>query len=49
MQLRGAMNILFQWFVTIGILVAGLVNYGANFIHPWGWRLSLAVAGVYPN
>jgi Sugar (and other) transporter len=43
---RGAMNILFQLFVTIGILCAGLINYGADFIKGgWGWRLSLGLAG----
>ena len=32
--------------VTIGILIASLINYGSQFIHPWGWRLPLALAGV---
>lgn len=45
-QHRGAVNILFQLFVTIGIFFANLVNYGAEKIHPWGWRLSLAIAGL---
>ena len=44
-RLRGAQTGLFQLFVTIGILVAGLINYGADFIHTWGWRLPLALAG----
>ncbi|KAG0479277.1 hypothetical protein HPP92_009998 [Vanilla planifolia] len=43
---RGALNILFQLDVTIGILIANLVNYFASNIHPWGWRLSLGLAGV---
>ncbi|GAV74800.1 Sugar_tr domain-containing protein, partial [Cephalotus follicularis] len=43
---RGAVNILFQLFVTIGILVANLVNYGTSGLHPNGWRVSLGVAGV---
>lgn len=29
-----------------GILVAQLVNYGAHRIPGWGWRLSLASAGL---
>eukprot|EP00208_Stichococcus_sp_RCC1054_P006464 CAMPEP_0206148778 /NCGR_PEP_ID=MMETSP1473-20131121/37430_1 /ASSEMBLY_ACC=CAM_ASM_001109 /TAXON_ID=1461547 /ORGANISM="Stichococcus sp, Strain RCC1054" /LENGTH=462 /DNA_ID=CAMNT_0053546201 /DNA_START=189 /DNA_END=1578 /DNA_ORIENTATION=+ len=42
-KLRGAMNILFQWMVTIGILIAQLVNYGTEKT-TWGWRLSLGIA-----
>eukprot|EP00879_Flechtneria_rotunda_P017824 GHRR01018683.1.p1 GENE.GHRR01018683.1~~GHRR01018683.1.p1 ORF type:complete len:512 (-),score=124.08 GHRR01018683.1:93-1628(-) len=45
-QLRGALNILFQLAVTIGIFAAQLINYGTQNIYPWGWRLSLALAGV---
>lgn len=45
-NLRGALNILFQLAVTIGIFVAQLINYGTQHIYPWGWRLSLALAGV---
>jgi sugar porter (SP) family MFS transporter len=42
---RGAMNILFQQAVTIGILIAQLINYGVrNWQH--GWRLSLGIAGI---
>jgi MFS family permease len=44
-KLRGALNILFQLMVTIGILIAQLVNYGTQH-HSWGWRVSLAVAFV---
>ncbi|KAE8655045.1 Sugar transport protein 13 [Hibiscus syriacus] len=43
---RGAVNILFQLFVTIGILFANLVNYGTSKMHPYGWRVSLGLAGV---
>ncbi|MCL7051388.1 hypothetical protein MKW94_019556 [Papaver nudicaule] len=43
---RGAVNILFQLFVTIGILCANLVNYFISNYHPWGWRLALGLAGV---
>ncbi|KAK6913910.1 Major facilitator, sugar transporter-like [Dillenia turbinata] len=45
-QHGGAVNILFQLFVTIGIFIANLVNYGVSTVHPWGWRLSLGLAGA---
>ncbi|KAK6929985.1 Major facilitator, sugar transporter-like, partial [Dillenia turbinata] len=45
-QHRGAVNILFQLFVTVGILIANLVNYGTSKVHPGGWRISLGLAGV---
>ncbi|CAA3007788.1 sugar transport 8-like [Olea europaea subsp. europaea] len=45
-QHRGAVNILFQLFVTIGIFIANLVNYGTSMVHPYGWRLSLGLAAV---
>ncbi|ERN03515.1 hypothetical protein AMTR_s00003p00270510 [Amborella trichopoda] len=46
-KLRGALNIGFQLFITIGILAANLVNYGtANIKGGWGWRVSLALAAV---
>lgn len=44
--IRGGLNSLFQLNITIGILFANLVNYGTNKIHPWGWRLSLSLAGI---
>ncbi|KAJ8764643.1 hypothetical protein K2173_006725 [Erythroxylum novogranatense] len=43
---RGAVNILFQLFVTIGILIANLVNYGTSKMYPNGWRVSLGLASV---
>ncbi|XP_022975153.1 sugar transport protein MST4-like [Cucurbita maxima] len=46
-RIRGALNILFQFDVTVGILFANLINYGTSKIEGgWGWRLSLALAGV---
>ncbi|CBI26224.3 unnamed protein product, partial [Vitis vinifera] len=45
-EYRGAVNILFQLFITIGILIANLVNYGTSKVHPWGWRLSLGLAAI---
>ncbi|KAJ3687437.1 hypothetical protein LUZ61_016601 [Rhynchospora tenuis] len=43
---RGGLNILFQLMVTIGILIANLINFFMEKIHPWGWRVSLSLAGV---
>ncbi|XP_058208513.1 sugar transport protein 8-like [Rhododendron vialii] len=45
-QHRGAVNILFQLFVTIGILIADFVNYGVANLHPNGWRAALGLAGT---
>ncbi|KAJ7979455.1 Sugar transport protein [Quillaja saponaria] len=46
-RIRGALNILFQLNVTIGILFANIINYfTAQIKGGWGWRLSLALAGV---
>ncbi|CAK7349753.1 unnamed protein product [Dovyalis caffra] len=45
-KLRGAINILFQLFVTMGILMANSVNYGTSGMHKNGWRLSLGLAAV---
>ena len=44
--LKGAVNIGFQLFIGIGVLSAILINYRTPEIHPWGWRLSLGLAGV---
>jgi hypothetical protein len=38
-NLRGALNIMFQLAVTVGILGAQLINFGTQHIKPWGWRL----------
>ena len=43
---RGGLNMLFQWFVTIGIIVAQLINYGTETLPAWGWRISLCLAAV---
>uniref|UniRef100_A0ACD5UPF7 Uncharacterized protein n=1 Tax=Avena sativa TaxID=4498 RepID=A0ACD5UPF7_AVESA len=45
-RIRGGLNALFQLNITLGILFATLVNYGTSKIHPWGWRLSLSLAGI---
>lgn len=44
---RGLLNIGFQLMITVGILAANLINYGtAKIKGGWGWRVSLALAGV---
>ncbi|KAJ4973299.1 hypothetical protein NE237_006473 [Protea cynaroides] len=45
-HLRGALNIGFQLAVTLGILVANLVNFGTAKMKENGWRWSLALAAV---
>lgn len=35
-----------QLAITIGILIAQLINYGTQYVHPYGWRLSLGLAVV---
>ena len=46
-KLRGALNMGFQMAITIGILVANLVNFGTAKIKAgYGWRVSLALAAV---
>lgn len=44
-KIRGALNIGFQMMITIGILIANLINYGTSK-HPYGWRISLGVGAV---
>ncbi|KAH9610685.1 hypothetical protein KSS87_003694 [Heliosperma pusillum] len=43
---RGALNIGFQLSITVGILVANVLNYFFAKIDDWGWRLSLGGAMV---
>lgn len=46
-KFRGALNIGFQLSITIGILVASILNYFfAKIKGGWGWRLSLGGAMV---
>ncbi|KAK7358359.1 hypothetical protein VNO77_00286 [Canavalia gladiata] len=45
-KVRGAVNQLFQLTTCLGVLIANLVNYGTEKLHPWGWRLSLGLATV---
>eukprot|EP01018_Ginkgo_biloba_P018222 Gb_15593 [translate_table: standard] len=43
---RRDLNMGFQLMITIGILIANLINYGTQKIHNWGWHLLLALAAV---
>nr|XP_016492936.1 PREDICTED: sugar transport protein 12-like [Nicotiana tabacum] len=44
---RGTFNVLFQLSITVGILIANLVNFGTDKISGgWGWRVSLGGAAV---
>ncbi|KAI3498856.1 hypothetical protein L1887_34642 [Cichorium endivia] len=44
---RGALNIGFQLSITVGILVANILNYFFDMIKGgWGWRLSLGGAVI---
>ncbi|XP_047180764.1 sugar transport protein 13-like [Vigna umbellata] len=46
-RMRGALNIMFQLNITLGILFSNLVNYATNKIKGgWGWRLSLGLGGL---
>ncbi|KAI4307384.1 hypothetical protein L6164_030583 [Bauhinia variegata] len=42
---RGAFNAGFQFFLSVGVVAAGCINYGASK-HTWGWRLSLGLAAA---
>ncbi|CAJ1948456.1 unnamed protein product [Sphenostylis stenocarpa] len=43
--IRGALNIGFQMMITIGILIANLINYGTSKLE-YGWRVSLGIGAV---
>ncbi|CAK8573733.1 unnamed protein product [Lathyrus sativus] len=46
-RIRGALNIMFQLNITIGIFIANLVNWKtAQIAGGYGWRISLAGAGI---
>ncbi|XBH79086.1 hypothetical protein VPH35_105143 [Triticum aestivum] len=44
---RGAFTSTFHFFLNVGLFMADLVDYGANTIPRWGWRLSLGI-GIVP-
>lgn len=35
-----------QVVLSLGIVVAQWINLGTELLEPWGWRLSLALAGL---
>ncbi|XP_073290887.1 sugar transport protein 8-like [Primulina huaijiensis] len=41
---RGGLNICFQMLITVGILIANLVNYFTSKMLTYGWRISLGGA-----
>ncbi|OMO98204.1 Sugar/inositol transporter [Corchorus olitorius] len=44
---RGAMNIVFEIGIGIGVLIANIINFGTEKIEGgWGWRISLSLAAV---
>ncbi|OMO79065.1 Sugar/inositol transporter [Corchorus olitorius] len=44
---RGALNMGFQMFITIGILVARLINYGTSKLQGgWEWQVSYFLAAI---
>ncbi|GAB2263243.1 hypothetical protein Droror1_Dr00004240 [Drosera rotundifolia] len=43
-KFRGGLNIMFQLLITIGILIANLVNYKTSKVKKIGWRISLGGA-----
>lgn len=45
-QIRGRLNQIFQIVLTLGVFVAQAINIGTAHIYPWGWRVSLALAGM---
>ncbi|KAK9809510.1 hypothetical protein WJX73_006177 [Symbiochloris irregularis] len=45
-HIRGRLNQIFQVVLSLGILVAQAINIGTQHIHPYGWRISLAFAGM---
>jgi len=44
-NIRGALNMGFQMMITIGILIANLINYGTAKLEN-GWRISLGLGAV---
>lgn len=44
---RGSLNVIFQLSITLGILIANIVNYfTAKIDGGWGWRVSLGGAAI---
>lgn len=45
-KLRGGLGLMFQLFITGGILVAEIVNFGTQHLSTWGWRMSFGLGAV---
>ncbi|XWS28726.1 hypothetical protein CRYUN_Cryun25bG0096000 [Craigia yunnanensis] len=43
---RGGLNVCFQLLITVGILIANIINYFTANIKKYGWRYSLGGAAV---
>ncbi|KAI9734808.1 MAG: hexose transporter hxt1 [Cirrosporium novae-zelandiae] len=48
-HLRGSLVATYQLFITIGILVSNIINYGTEYLHNSGqWRITMAVGFIFP-
>ncbi|BBN06225.1 MFS transporter, SP family, sugar:H+ symporter [Marchantia polymorpha subsp. ruderalis] len=45
-KIRGALVNSFQFSLTVGFFASSLLNYFANKIHPYGWRIALGVQSL---
>lgn len=45
-HLRGRLNQVFQVILTLGVVLAQIINVWTGRFQPWGWRVSLGLAGV---
>ena len=45
-QWRGGLNIAFQFLITLGIVIANMINYATSKMSKDGWRISLGLASV---
>lgn len=45
-QWRGGFNIAFQFLITLGIVIANMINYATSKMAKNGWRISLGLAIV---
>ena len=43
---RGGFNIAFQFLITLGIVIANMINYGTSKMAKEGWRISLGLAVI---
>lgn len=45
-KIRGSLVNSFQFSLTVGFFASSLLNYFANKIHPYGWRIALGVQSL---